>query len=373
MNNWLAQLQSLVAQNIPTMIVTVASVKGSTPREPGAKMLITPDSSFGTIGGGHLEFKATGIAREQLLSHPVQMLHRFPLGASLGQCCGGLVNLLFEPVTSDAQWLTLLKHNSPIDSSTVMVTAASDKFGEGKLIVTESGLLGSLGRPEYDRLAQSIAQKQLHQNSDAMLRALSVNSTEEGSSDLFLFEPLQTSDFHIVLFGAGHVGKALVNIIQPLNSRITWIDNRDNSFPSGLASNISGITSDCPEDEVDNCPFGCYFLVMTQDHSLDQRICEAILKKSDFRYFGLIGSQTKRRRFEQRLSLRGFAPADLAAMQCPVGVGGINSKQPAAIAVSIAADLLQKHEQIKTQNIDHKNNNIDVIQYKHLRFREERR
>jgi len=100
MSDWIDDLARLRERNEPAIVVTVASTKGSVPRGPGTKMIVTGTDVYGTIGGGHLELHAIGIARDQLKaqSSTGDALRRFPLGASLGQCCGGLVNLMFEPI-----------------------------------------------------------------------------------------------------------------------------------------------------------------------------------------------------------------------------------------------------------------------------------
>jgi len=147
-------------------------------------------------------------------------------------------------------------------------------------------------------------------------------------------------------------------------------------MPVELSANVTALVTDSPEAEVENAPFGSYFLVMTHNHSLDQTICEQILNRNEFNYFGLIGSETKRTRFEQRFIQHGFKRQQFATMRCPVGIKGIRSKQPEAIAISIAGDLLQAHDQIQNNNVvpDLVNKtSTDSIQNKKLRFTEERR
>ncbi len=350
MLKWLKKLQSLVAQSTPVMVVTVASVKGSTPREPGAKMLVTAENTFGTIGGGHLEFKATQIAQEMLTSQPTQQLRSFPLGASLGQCCGGLVNLLFEPVAEDAEWLYELSKEELKSIPSIMITAASGSPQDSKVLVTESAIHGSFGDQSIDQHIQALAYRQLISGKSALLRALKPSSEDQGEA-LYLFEPIRSTNFNIVLFGAGHVGEALVNTLKGLECDITWVDSRDNQFTTELPGNVTAVTTESPEAEVDEAPPGSYFIVMTHDHSLDQMICEQILKRTDYSYLGLIGSTTKRRRFEQRFIQRGVKANQLATMRCPVGLNGITSKQPAAIAIDIAGELLQRYEQIQKQSV----------------------
>ncbi|MGS1071117.1 xanthine dehydrogenase accessory protein XdhC [Burkholderia glumae] len=146
---------------------------------------------------------------------------------------------------------------------------------------------------------------------------------------------------HVVLFGAGHVGHALVALLAHLPCIVQWVDTRDECFPDELPPNVQPEPTDTPEASVDAAPPGSYFLVMTHNHALDFALAERILRRDDFAYFGMIGSHTKRVKFERRLIGRGVAPARLADMICPIGVAGIVDKAPPAIAVAVCAELLQ--------------------------------
>ena len=110
MSDWIDALVRQRARAERAVLVTVISARGSVPRGAGTRMVVSKDTVDGTIGGGHLEFSAIGIARDMLAARgaPAFEQRRFPLGASLGQCCGGLVNLLFEPVGADAAWVDAL-------------------------------------------------------------------------------------------------------------------------------------------------------------------------------------------------------------------------------------------------------------------------
>ena len=145
------------------------------------------------------------------------------------------------------------------------------------------------------------------------------------------------------LFGAGHVGSALVRSLCDLPIRINWIDTRDDMLPEAPPG-VNAICTDTPEAEVDAAASGSYFLVMTHDHSLDQRLCEQILRRDDYAYFGLIGSLAKRRNFETRMRRRGLDAQKFARMTCPIGIGDISSKQPAQIAIAVAAEILQVYD-----------------------------
>ena len=315
MHNWLQKLSELQQQGIPAVMVTVASIVGSTPREVGSKMIVSADDLFGTIGGGNLEFQAIKIARDQLDNPVPQQLRRFPLGAGLGQCCGGLVNLLFEPVIGVNEWIGAVLEYEGLDREWVR-----------EVSITEV-------------------------EADILIRP----STEKDQTCLLdnnrFVEVSRSQNIELVLFGAGHVGRAIVNTLRDLPVQIRWVDSRENEFPSDVSSSAEIICTDTPEAEIDAANSGAYFLVMTHDHSLDQRLAEQILKRNDFAYFGLIGSTSKRRMFETRMARRGIEVEKFKNMICPIGIDGIRNKQPAMIAISVVAQIMQRYDQ-------HQNNHI---------------
>ncbi len=249
MNNWISALAELQSRGEACVLVTIIEERGSTPRNAGSKMVVSAERIFDTIGGGHLEYKAMEIAREMLAgSSQNTRLERFSLGASLGQCCGGVNVLLFEP----------------------------------------------MGQPQA----------------------------------------------HIAVFGAGHVGRALVPLLASLPCRVRWVDSREQEFPTQIAHGVHKIVAEDPLDEIDALPSGSYCIVMTHNHQLDLELSAAILKRGDFAYFGLIGSKTKRVKFEHRLRDRGFDAALLQRMRCPMGLAEVKGKLPIEIAVSIAAEVI---------------------------------
>ncbi len=146
---------------------------------------------------------------------------------------------------------------------------------------------------------------------------------------------------HIVLFGAGHVGHALVALLGALPCAVQWVDTRDECFPDEVPANVQTEATDTPEAVIDAAPAGSGFLVMTHNHALDLTLAERIMHRRDFAYFGMIGSKTKRAKFERRLIERGIEPARLREMVCPIGVPGIVDKAPASIAVAVCAQLMQ--------------------------------
>ncbi|HEY0419292.1 MAG TPA: xanthine dehydrogenase accessory protein XdhC, partial [Acetobacteraceae bacterium] len=296
-----------------------ARAEGSVPREPGAKMLATGERLFDTIGGGHLEYVAAATAREMLALPAAELagsrrLQRIPLGPALGQCCGGVAWLAFERVDMGDAACHAHFH------------ALRERLARGA-----SGLrLLSLDDAAPARLADGPV--------DAQPGCTLIQQAEGGRRLEDLCAPPAA---RLYLFGAGHVGAALVRALAPLPCRITWVDEREELFPSPLPANVTAEVTDIPEAVVAEAPPGASFLVMTHSHALDQRLAEAILRRDGVGWFGLIGSKTKRLQFERRLRERGLPAARLADMVCPIGIEGIGGKEPAVIAIAVAAQLLQ--------------------------------
>lgn len=335
MINWLSALDKLTRHATPAVLVTVAVVQGSGPREPGAKMVVTRDAQFDTIGGGHLEMRACEVAREMLADiaghlPALRRIERFPLGPSLGQCCGGVVHLAFERVVA----------SSPAYGN-LLSSRWRDRQDSWRMVplddVHPPVLLDARGEPV-------VAGLPLPPNLPAPDRSRVCHVTQDGSGKRWLADPCRPFRPHLVLFGAGHVGAAIVRMLGELPCHVTWVDERDDMFPDEIPANVKVEATDIPEAIVDAVPAGSSFLVLTHSHALDQRLSEAILRRHDAGWFGLIGSKTKRMQFEHRLRERGIADERLADMVCPIGIAGITGKQPAVIATAVCAQLLQVWE-----------------------------
>lgn len=155
---------------------------------------------------------------------------------------------------------------------------------------------------------------------------------------------------HIELHGAGHVGQAIVKLLRDLDFSVRWIDTRegddlacglpDEATLQTLPPHITWLPSDCPEAEVADAPAGAIHLVLTHRHDLDLRIIEAVLQRGDSLFAGLIGSQTKKAKFLHRLQARGLSAEQLTHMSCPIGLPGLQGKEPAVIAIAVVAQLL---------------------------------
>jgi xanthine dehydrogenase accessory factor len=320
MEDWLLAVAG--DAGLRAVLVTVAAVEGSVPREPGAKMLVDAVRQWGTVGGGHLELRGVETARAMLANGEARRLERFPLGPSLGQCCGGVVQLAFELL--DHAHVEMLKARQNEDSWRLV---ALDGAPDLALCDGEGRLLQGVAFPGFTR-----------DRGTHIMRG--------PDERRWLVDKIEAPRDHLMLFGAGHVGAAIVRAVAGLPCRVTWIDEREDLFPAQLPPNVTVEATDTPEALAEQAAPCTSFLVMTHSHALDQRLAEAILKRPGFDadWFGLIGSQTKRKQFEHRLRDRGVGQARLDAMVCPIGVPGIEGKAPAVIAVAVAAQLLMVWE-----------------------------
>lgn len=274
-----------LAAGRPALVVRVHAIRGSTPREAGVRMLVGcgehSGEVLGTIGGGHLEWQAIDLARKALAEarsakQPLAAWQQtFALGPTLGQCCGGSVDLAFEPLT------------------------------------------------------------------DATQQAWA----------------LPPPRFHLELHGAGHVGQAIARLLADIDCTVRWIDERADTAetcgadapglptPQALAAlppHIQFVSTEQAEAEVADAPPGACHLVLTHRHDLDLRIIHAVLQRGDFAFAGLIGSQTKRAKFLHRLEAMGVSNDAIARLTCPIGLPELPGKEPAVIAISVVAQLLQR-------------------------------
>ncbi|WP_322529515.1 xanthine dehydrogenase accessory protein XdhC [Salinicola sp. LHM] len=275
--SWHAALHRLQESGTPHALASVVGAAGSTPREPGAKLIVTPTDVIDTLGGGHFEQQVIETARQHLATTPVSSgtyLEAFPLGGRSGQCCGGFVHVLIE------------------------VFAGAES--------------------------------------------------------------------HLTLFGAGHVGQALVELLAPLPWRIDWYDSRAEAFPfqdehgnehgdehgnghEGYPARVRPMRLS-PDAEgvaraVAAIPPASHVLVMTHDHAQDRDLIAALLSPENpgreaLNSIGMIGSTSKWASFRSRLTAAGFDDTALARVRCPIGLGATETKRPREIAISVAAELL---------------------------------
>ncbi len=333
--SWPREFDSIVRAEA-CVLVTLCKLSGSAPRESGSRMIVTQNGITGSIGGGNLEFKASGKARELLSEQAAgyQEQEVYGLGPALNQCCGGAVSLLFEvygPGVPD--WLDAFM-SAQESGEPVVLASCADGTASCKWVITP-------GSAKIDTLSAEVkesAQNLLHQkrNGGNQERIITV----EFRGQKWWLEPPVDELRHIMLFGAGHVGQAVARALSPLPFRVTWIDSRQGLFPPDLPVSFTTTCSDHPTEEVAMAVAGSIFVIMTHSHQLDEDICLQVLQREEFAWLGLIGSETKRRRFVQRLERRGIQPAQLERLVCPIGLSSIRGKQPATIALSLAAQLM---------------------------------
>ena len=385
MTSWLDTLAQRVALHGALVRLTVIRAEGSTPREAGAAMLVTAEGIEGTIGGGALELEAIAAARAMLKSRLVAGLEPaikspsiespalwmretrdFPLGPSLGQCCGGYAKVLFEAFTRAE--ISLLHASLDRDSEAGLAVRPLENGPPLRLLI---------GRKEgYADLPLNVLCITRDMLSGARPSGVALVSATKGASAWFI-EPVSREKTPLYLYGAGHVGRALVRVLDGLPFQVIWVDTSEERFPPGGAfvDSLTFAGSEAspphpallPEGRRDDrsepqemrgssptqiatqdpaaialcAPEGAFHLVMTYSHPLDLAICHAILKSARSGFLGLIGSTTKRARFIKRLRELGHDKKAIAHLTCPIGITGLPGKEPATIAVSVAAQLLQ--------------------------------
>ncbi|WP_303983733.1 xanthine dehydrogenase accessory protein XdhC [Dongia mobilis] len=297
----------------PAVLVTIAAAKGSTPRVPGTRMLVDADRIVGSVGGGQLEFDIIASARALITQGATASAHQhFILGPDLRQCCGGALDIVLEPLAPEASvWL-----------GQVIAWEQAGHHWTGSLTLSEPSSTRKLHRLEEAPTDPGTAR------------------LRKSESGMILSETSGVRWPQLYLFGAGHVGRALVNLLGDLPFHVIWSDGREGIFPDGIPDNVVIDAGAAYAEMIKAAPEEAHFLVMTHSHALDFEIVQAILQRGSFASLGLIGSDTKRARFLQRLRESGVPAVDLARLQCPIGLAGIKSKIPAAIAIAVAAELL---------------------------------
>ncbi len=282
--------------------VVIAGIKGSSPREVGAAMLVWKTGQSGTIGGGTLEFQAAEAARLQITP---SRLTQHALGPDLGQCCGGAVTLFSEAYDLDA-----------VDRLDDEVIARPVSGGEMPL---------SVKRLMAQARGQGI-------------------EPEPRLIDGWMVEPVHKPARNLWIWGAGHVGRALVDVLSPLpDLAITWVDTGPERFPESVPNGVTVVPAAKPAELVRHAPRDAEHLVLTYSHNLDLELCNRLLLH-DFRFAGLIGSATKWARFRSRLAALGHSPDRIGRITCPIGDPGLG-KHPQMIAVGVTAELLRPARQ----------------------------
>ncbi|MCT4575774.1 xanthine dehydrogenase accessory protein XdhC [Donghicola sp.] len=282
-----AALEAAVAAHGTVARVVILEARGSVPRGAGTEMLVWPEGQSGTIGGGRLEFDAAAAAR-QSLTDGRDIARLYPLGPALGQCCGGSVRVLTE-----------------IFDATRLATVPSDGLWARPLPGVSDGTPPS----------------------------------REGLHSGWFAETLAPARAPLWIWGAGHVGRAIVHTMSPLpDFAITWIDTAADRFPETCPAGTETAIAAQPDRLAMHAPTEAMHLILTYSHEIDFALCHALLTRG-FGFCGLIGSDTKWARFQKRLMTLGHPQDQISRITCPIGNPALG-KHPQAIAVGVAAALL---------------------------------
>jgi len=293
-------LRASIARHGKVVRVVIASVQGSSPREVGAAMIVWDDGQSGTIGGGALEFQAAQAAREMTVG---TRLTRHSLGPDLGQCCGGAVQLLTEVYDQ---------------------SALAD--------LTDTHVIA---RPTGADCDMPLAAKRLIATARAQGHAPAAQLIQG-----WMVEPVAHPNRKLWIWGAGHVGRAFIDVIAQLpDMDVTWVDTALARFPDDAPDNVTILPAVNPVDLVAHAPTDAEHLIVTYSHALDLELCHALLSHGSG-FTGLIGSKSKWARFRTRLRTLGHTETQIDSITCPIGSPEMG-KHPHAIAVGVAAEMLR--------------------------------
>lgn len=293
--NWAEAVLSAPA-GTPVCLVVIADVKGSAPRETGAMMLVHAGHIQGSIGGGELEYQAIDVARShQPETGFERQIRSYPLGPSLGQCCGGHVKVMFEWYQTD------------------------DKS-------VQAALAGQItGYSLHDTTSQDVPGFVAHRPTP----------TPETACVL----PVGDKMCDVFIYGAGHVGRAVVELARHLACQIFWVDTDEDRFPEVIPQGVTKLPARHPQTLAARAPDKAIHLVMTYSHQLDYDIISVLLNAGGFARCGLIGSKTKAARFRSRLQDNGLTTEQTDRLVCPIGIEQVTGKAPLQVALSITAQL----------------------------------
>jgi xanthine dehydrogenase accessory factor len=304
----LSSLTQAVAEHGQVARILIADHKGSSPRGSGTSMLVWDSGFSGTIGGGALEYQAIADAQKKLQNKALTSVQRIPLGPNLGQCCGGSVTLVTECFT---------QNNLPAEA-TLFARPVKPNTPE----------------PLWVKRARSGARN-------------GAETPDTQLQDGWLVEPVAQSPQPVWIYGAGHVGRAIIDTLQGLPFAITWVDTNVNRFPDLIPENVTQLIAQNPAQAAIHAPHDAKHFILTYSHALDLELCHAILGHS-FKSVGLIGSKTKHVRFTTKLQALGHTHTQISRIICPIGDPSLG-KEPKAIALGITSTLIRERTKVTAQ------------------------
>ena len=301
--DWIDFAQQLVSNGERAVFIMVTALRGSAPRECGTWMLVSHSRIAGTLGGGELERMASEAAHA-MLSGDGQWQRtplRCVLGPDLGQCCGGAIELLLEPIDANASpWLCL--------AAKALSSPAAQRLGF------------AIDRPDLTPYLVTDA---------------------HAPNDSIHLQSLRDPRLQLFLFGAGHVGRAVCGIAAELPVCITAVDSRKEWLARlPTATNVHHQWEKTPESIITTIPMGAAALVMTFSHDLDYRLCLRLLARGDLAFIGLIGSHSKATSFRRRLKADGVSEMVSDRLVSPIGRDGPPGKEPGVIALAALSEVM---------------------------------
>lgn len=314
------------------VLVTIIAGSGSTPREAGARMVITKNGLVsGTIGGGAVEYRSQQIAADILKekkSHEKGFKLKPNQVEDLGMICGGEVVVYFQYIAAeDAETLVLIEK--------ILTLFQRD---EDAWIITDISNESVWSMGAYSKSAGMIGLSLTLEEAKPLLMNRSVQAEVEGKR--YHSEPLVRSG-KVIVFGGGHVAQELVPVLSHIGFRCLVMDDREEFaskklFPTAdeiILGSFEKITDSVAIEQND------YVVVMTRGHAHDYIVQEQVLRFPST-YVGVIGSRSKIAAVSAKLREAGIPRKEIERIHAPIGLA-IKAETPAEIAVSIAGELIQ--------------------------------
>ena len=308
-NDWITEALSTSKQGEKGVLVFVVRQYGSTPRNKGSWIYVHSDHLLGTLGGGEVERVVEAAAYDMLSGRRNwgRAYEKFMLGPDMGQCCGGGMEVVFEPVDNTSiNWLADAMNCVNQHQAGFVVVAWNDNLQAPVVHRSEA----------FEKLSEA---------------------------DGVHIQSLIDRRPSVVIYGAGHVARAFAAIAAQLPIRLVIVDERQNELNLvPTAPNIAPVFMEYPLAHAAQLNASAEaVLVMTYSHALDYRLCLCLLKNEELNYVGLIGSKSKGARFRRRFELDdGLSSTQIARLVSPIGQGSVRGKEPGLIALATLNEIM---------------------------------
>lgn len=350
-------LKKAFDQNRAAALITITSVLGSTPRKPGAKMLVFADgTTIGTIGGGCGEAEARREALNVLASHSSK-IHYLNMTADIaqeeGMVCGGIMGLFIDYLDSRSpvdQTSLIKDYLSALEETTnpVLVTvieAAEDRLIGKKMWIKNNGdVVGDLGIEELSRVALESAKtggkryQPLLVSLDSEFEPCDTSVTK--AAFRFLVEP-PTTVIKLLILGAGHIALPLATMAKIVGYEVLVVDDRPSFANSNRFPTADMIICDDFERAIEgvNINRQTFVVIITRGHRYDKTCLRKVINQSAA-YIGMIGSRKRVKALIAELEEEGVPSQLLQKLYSPIGLK-IGAETPEELAVSILGELIK--------------------------------